>query len=455
MSTQQRVENQRAYFETGTTFPAEFRLEALGRMEQYIRQNEQKIFDELNADLGKAPLESYMTEVGLVLHELRYVRKKLRKWMRARWVPTPLAHFPATSRVHREPYGVVLIMSPWNYPFLLTMVPLIGAIAAGNCAMVKPSNYSPNTSGLLAEMIAQCYAPEYVDIVLGGREQNQDLLAQKFNYIFFTGSIAVGKTVMEAASKNLAPVTLELGGKSPCIVDATADLKLAARRIVFGKFINAGQTCIAPDYLLVERRVKDELIGYLEEEIRAFFGDDPLRSPELPKIINAKHFSRLLGLLEGADVAVGGQSDEGTCKIAPTVLDNVTLRSPVMGEEIFGPLLPVLTYERLEEALELIKAHDHPLALYVFSSDKAMQRRLVSRVPFGGGCLNDALIHIATSRLPFGGVGQSGMGRYHGAYSFDTFSHTKGILSRGKLDLPMRYHPYDEKKFRAIRRFLR
>jgi len=454
MNTQQKVESQHAYFETGATYPAEFRIAALERMEQYIRQKEQKIFDALEADLGKAPLESYMTEVGLTLHELGYVKKRLSKWMRAKRVPTPLAHFPAKSYVVQEPYGVALIMSPWNYPFLLTVVPLIGAIMGGNCVMVKPSNYSANTSALLADMVAQCYAPEYVDIVLGGREQNQDLLAQKFNYIFFTGSIAVGKSVMEAAAANLTPMTLELGGKSPCIVDATADLKLAARRIVFGKFTNAGQTCIAPDYLLVEGRVKDELAGYLEEEIKAAFGGDPLHNPELPRVINEKHFNRLLGLMEGAHTVTGGQSDEALCKIAPTVLDGVTLESPIMGEEIFGPLLPMLTFERIEEVPGIIKAHDHPLALYIFSTDKTVQKQMISHVPSGGGCVNDALIHIATSRLPFGGVGQSGMGRYHGKYSFDTFSHAKGVISRGRMDLPMRYHPYNEKKFRTIRRFL-
>lgn len=445
---------QRSYFGSGRTLPVPARVAALEKLRLGIRRYEAKIAAALKSDLNKAPLESYMTETGLVLDELGYLIKMTPKWARDKRVPTPLAQFRSVSLIHPEPYGVVLVMSPWNYPFMLALEPLAGAIAAGNCVVVKPSAYAAETSKVIGALIGELFDPGFVAVVQGGRAENQALLDEKFDYIFFTGGTQVGRLVLGKAAVHFTPVTLEMGGKSPCIVDKSANIRLAARRLAFGKFLNAGQTCVAPDYVLVHRDVKAELVSELKKNVTAFFGPDPLDCEDYPKIINEKHLHRLLGLLEGAHVLLGGEA-RGE-RIAPTVLDGVDGDSPVMGEEIFGPILPLLEFDRLDEAVSFIKARPKPLALYLFTTDKGVERRVLDTVSFGGGCVNDCVVHLATHHMPFGGVGGSGMGSYHGRSSFDTFSHYKSVLKKANwLDLPMRYHPYSEGKRRLIRKFLR
>ena len=397
-----------------------------------------------------------MCEVGMTLAELSFVEKHLAGWMRDQDHLTPLAQFPSRSFTVQEPYGVVLIMSPWNYPFLLTMEPLIGAIAAGNCCVVKPSAYSPAASAVIRDILAECFPPEHVAVVEGGRAENQALLDQKFDYIFFTGGVEVGKEVMARAAKHLTPVTLELGGKSPCIVDATAKLDLAARRIVFGKLLNCGQTCVAPDYLLVDRRVKDCLLAHIRKWVALQYGSDALDNQGYVRMVNRKHFDRVMGLIDQSKVVLGGRGNPDTLNIQPTVLDNVSPEDAVMQEEIFGPVLPVLTFEDIQEALDFVNARPHPLAHYQFSQDKNDRELFIRRTSVGGGCINDTNIHLATSRMPFGGVGSSGMGSYHGKASFDTFSHRKSIVQKSTwLDLPIRYTPYGPVKDKLLRLFLR
>lgn len=455
MDIQALVTAQRAHFNTGATLPLSARRAALKQLRAAIKAREADISAALRADLNKSPTESYMCEVGLTLSELSFVEKHLAGWIGDKRHLTPLAQFPARSFTVQEPYGVVLIMSPWNYPFLLTMEPLIGAIAAGNCAVVKPSAYSPATSAVVRDILAACFLPEFVSVVEGGREENQALLDQKFDYIFFTGGVAVGKEVMSKAAQHLTPVTLELGGKSPCIVDATAKLDLAAKRLVFGKLLNCGQTCVAPDYLLIDRRVKDRFLAYVRKWVAVQYGD-VLDNRGYVRMVNEKHFHRVMGLIDPAKVVFGGRGDPDTLKIQPTVLDNVSPEDPVMQEEIFGPVLPVLTFDRVEEALAFVNARPRPLALYLFSQDRAARELFLRRASFGGGCVNDTIIHLATSRMPFGGVGNSGMGGYHGKASFDTFSHRKSIVEKSTLvDLPVRYAPYTPAKDKLLRLFLK
>ena len=455
MEIETLVARQRAFFTQNTTLPLEFRREALDRLERAIVQREGEINDALRADLGKSASESYMCEIGMTLSELRFMRSHLRAFARKRRVLTPLAQFHASSYTVRDPYGVVLIMSPWNYPFMLTMEPLVGALAAGNCCVVKPSAYAPATSAVIGKLIADCFPPEHVCVVEGGRAENQALLHQTFDYIFFTGGVTVGREVMRCASEHLTPVTLELGGKSPCIVDSTAKVKLAARRIAFGKLLNCGQTCVAPDYLLVDRRVEGELIACLAQEFERM-APDALRNDSYVHMISRKHFDRVMGLIDPAKVALGGHGDEQTLRIEPTILRSVSAEDPVMQEEIFGPVLPVLTYDTLDEAIAFVRSRPHPLALYFFSEDKAAQRRILREAAFGGGCINDTIIHLATSRMGFGGVGQSGMGSYHGKKSFDTFSHEKSIVDKKTwMDMPVRYMPYSKLKDGLLRIFLR
>ena len=456
MDTPALVSAQRAHFQTGATLPLSARREALRTLEQAIRLHERDISAALAADLNKSPAESYMCEIGMTLSELHYVQRHLNRWARDRRFPTPLSQFHAKSFTVCDPYGVVLIMSPWNYPFLLTMEPLIGAIAAGNCCIVKPSAYSPATSAVMQEILSQCFSPEYVAVVEGGRAENQALLEQKFDYIFFTGSVAVGKEVMSKAAAHLTPVTLELGGKSPCIVDRSAKLDLAAKRLVFGKLLNCGQTCVAPDYVLIDKRVKDTFIASLKKWMATMYGSDPLDNQGYVRMINRKHFDRVMGLIDSGKVVYGGQGNPETLKIQPTILDNVSPEDPVMQEEIFGPVLPILTYETIQDAQNFINGRPHPLALYLFSENKAVQEQFLRQVPFGGGCINDTIIHLATSCLPFGGVGDSGMGSYHGKKSFETFSHRKSIVKKSTwLDLPIRYAPYSKKQERLLHFFLK
>ena len=450
------VREQQEFFKKGKTYSYEFRKEQLDKLRTSIKSHEQELLDALKKDLNKPAFEAYGTEIGLVLDELSFVRRHLKKWMKPERVHTSLVNFPSKSRIFKDPYGVALIMSPWNYPVLLTLDPLIGAIAAGNCAAVKPSNYSPNVSALIKKMLEEIYPAEYVSVIEGGREANQSLLSQKFDYIFFTGSVKVGKLVMESASHNLTPVSLELGGKSPCIVDETADLELAAKRIVWGKYINAGQTCVAPDYLLVPEKVKEELLEKIVFTIKKFYGPAPQASESFPKIVNMKHYERLMGLMGSGKVIIGGNGDAKRVQIAPTVLDEVSWDSPVMQEEIFGPILPVLTFSSMKEAMELVNDRPKPLACYYFTRKSERERSLLQKVSFGGGCINDTIMHLVSSHMPFGGVGNSGMGGYHGKDSFDTFSHRKSILKKSSLiDMPLRYPPYKDLYFKMMKMIMK
>ncbi|MDO4306242.1 MAG: aldehyde dehydrogenase [Eubacteriales bacterium] len=450
------VSRQRKYFYTGATLDINQRLAALRRLKKSIQVHQEDIGRAIRADLGKSSFESYMCETGLVLSEISYMLRHTKAFAREKTVRTPLAQFHSRSYKKPSPYGVVLIMSPWNYPFLLTIEPLVDAIAAGNTAVLKPSAYSPHTSEVIRLIIQECFAEEYVAVVTGGRAENTCLLGEHFDYIFFTGSQAVGREVMKQAATHLTPVTLELGGKSPCIVDRTADVKLAARRIVFGKFLNCGQTCVAPDYIYCDREIKDALLAEIKKQIAKQFGTSPLFSEDYGKIINEKHFHRILGLMDPAKVVLGGKSSSDFLKIEPTVMDSVTFEDAVMQQEIFGPVLPVLTYQNLDEAIDKINSMAHPLALYLFTKDKQNIRRVTSQCGFGGGCINDTIIHLATSEMGFGGFGESGMGSYHGKEGFLTFSHSKSIVDKKLwLDLPMRYQPYKKVNDKLIHFFLK
>ena len=448
--------SQRKFFATGKTLPVSWRLEQLKKLRTSMLRHEEDLYGALKKDLGKSRMESYMCEIGLTLSELTWMEKHIRRLTREKRVPTPLAQFAARSFQSPTPYGTVLIMSPWNYPVLLTLEPLIDALAAGNTVIVKPSAYAPATSAVMEMIIKETYPPEYVRMITGGRQENQTLLTQRFDKIFFTGGKTVGREVLRHAAEYLTPVTLELGGKSPCIVDSTAKIPLAARRIVFGKYLNCGQTCVAPDYLLCQESVKDALLEEIVRQITVQFGPAPLDSPSYGKIVNQKHFQRLLGLIQPEKVVCGGTWQEEALRIAPTVMDAVTWQDPVMGEEIFGPILPVLTFSHIPEVLELLKDRPKPLALYLFSRNKGHIRAVTERCSFGGGCVNDVVIHLATSAMGFGGVGESGMGAYHGRVGFETFSHRKSIVDKKTwMDLPMRYQPYLPLHEKLIRRFLR
>ena len=450
------VAKQRAWFQTGATLDVEFRLKALDKLGAALRAREAEIAEALRADLGKGTTESFICETGLVLSELGYMRRHLRRYAREKRMPTPLTNFHSRSYVTPSPYGTVLIMSPWNYPLLLALDPLVDAIAAGNTAVVKPSAYSPRTSAVIEALLKECFDEEYVAVVTGGRSENTSLLGEHFDYIFFTGSKAVGHEVMRAAAEHLTPVTLELGGKSPCIVEKTANLKLAARRIVFGKYLNCGQTCVAPDYIYCDRSIKDALIAEIKREIVRQYGEKPLENTAYGRIVSEKHFDRLLGLMDADKLAHGGAHDREALRIEPTVLDGATFEDAAMQQEIFGPILPILTYENLEDAVEKIKSLPHPLALYIFTANKGLAKSVIARCGFGGGCINDVVIHLATSDMGFGGFGESGMGAYHGRTGFDTFSHYKSIVDKKTwLDLPMRYQPYKKLYEKLIRLFLK
>ncbi len=440
MTEKEILRKQKKFFAAGQTRSVVFRRQALQRLRMEMHKQEKELFAALKEDLGKSQAEAYMTELGLVYDEIAYACRHLKQWSRRKRRQTAMLLLPGKCYEYREPYGSVLILAPWNYPLLLCLVPLIGALAAGNCAVVKPSELAGATSAALENLIRQCFPQEYVAVVQGDREVSTRLLQEPFDFIFYTGGERVGKIVMEAAARHLTPVCLELGGKSPCIVDDTANIKLAARRIVYGKLVNAGQTCVAPDYLFVHARVKEQLIAYMIHDIRRFLGDQPLLSEKYPSIINAAHTRRLMGLLEGEKILYGGKQKGN--RIEPTLVEPSALDTPIMQEEIFGPLLPVFTYEDLDEVLEFISERPKPLALYFFSEDKQTQKRVLEEVSFGGGCINDTLLHVASHHLRFGGVGSSGMGSYHGKYSFDLFSHKKSILQQSTcVDLPLRYHP--------------
>ena len=451
MNIQEIVERQRRFFRTGATLPVSFRLAMLKKLRDAVDRYEEEIGAALAADLGKSGYESFMCETGLVQGEISWMLRHTGRLAKEHTVPTPLAQFAARSFRKFSTYGNVLIMSPWNYPLLLTLDPLADAIAAGNTAVVKPSAYAPATSALLAKMVGELFPPEYVAVVTGGREENAALLEEKFDFIFFTGSQSVGREVLRHAAEHLTPTALELGGKSPCIVDETAKLALAARRIVFGKYLNCGQTCVAPDYILCHRDVKDRLVELICKEVRRQYGEDPLQNPDYGRIVNEKHFNRLLGLIDPAKTVLGGQSSPDTLQIAPTVLDGVTESDPVMGEEIFGPILPVLTFDRFEELYDRLSGGPKPLALYLFSQNRPRIKEAAARFQFGGGCVNDVVIHLATSAMGFGGVGESGMGAYHGRAGFEAFSHCKSVVDKKTwMDLPMRYQPYRKKLYGGL-----
>ena len=449
------LKEQKAFFGTGRTRNVEFRKAQLDTLQKAIRENRNKILSALQQDLSKSAYESYLTEVGIVLDEIRFISKHLNKWAKPRRVRSGLMLFPAASYIYAEPYGVSLIISPWNYPFQLVIGPLIGSIAAGNCSVVKPSEYAPRTAGIFNEIISNNFESNYIAVIEGEAEVSRALLDETFDCIFFTGSTAVGKMVMQAAARHLTPVTLELGGKSPCIVDRDVDLNLTAKRIVSGKLINAGQTCIAPDYLLVHQEVKAQLLDRMKHFIRRFYGDDPQQSPDYPRIVNDKHFVRLSEMLQKGNIVLGGQTDRRNLYIAPTILDKVAWDDPIMQNEIFGPILPVFTYENFSEVISRLKKMPKPLAFYYFSKNRQNAEKMIRNTSFGGGCINDTLLHFVNPRLPFGGIGTSGIGSYHGKKSFETFSHQKSILKRSfRLDAPLRYPPYGN-KLRILEKILR
>ncbi|AIO19435.1 Aldehyde dehydrogenase [Candidatus Izimaplasma bacterium HR1] len=456
MNIKQIVKNSRTYFKSHETLEYKFRKENLNKLRLAINKYEPQLLESLKLDLGKNEHESYMTEIGVVLKELTYNEKRLKKLMKPKRVRTAVTDFPGSSFRYAEPFGVVLIISPWNYPVNLTLSPLIGALTAGNTAIIKPSEFSINTSKVIEEMILDTFEEKYVKVIQGGVETNQELLDQKFDYIFFTGSTNVGKIVMEKASKHLTPISLELGGKSPVIVDKNVNIQVAAKRITFGKYLNSGQTCIAPDYLYVHKDIKEEFISEMNKNIIEFYGEKPLESSIYGSIINQRHFNRLKNYLNDGTSIVGGTIDEENLRIAPTLLDSVEMSSLVMKEEIFGPILPIISYTEIDEVIDFIGSRPKPLALYLFTENAHIEKRVLSECQFGGGCINDTVMHIASEYLPFGGVGESGMGSYHGAKSFETFSHYKSILKkRTWFDLPVRYAPYSPVKKKLIKRFLK
>jgi aldehyde dehydrogenase (NAD+) len=439
------IQKQREFFQIGKTKDIAFRLEKLKTLKQSIIENETAIVQALQADLNKPEFETYATEISFI-KEINYAIKHLHSWTKAKKAEVSLDFFNYSAKIYPEPLGVVLIIGAWNYPFSLIIAPLIGAIAAGNCSILKPSEMAPHTSRLLAEMMGKYFEPEYIAVVEGGVEVSQKLLAEKFDHIFFTGGTSVGKIVMEAAAKHLTPVTLELGGKSPCIVDVNINIEHTARRITWGKFLNAGQTCIAPDYLLVDKKIKQDLVNGLKKCITEFYGDNPADSPDYARIISQKHCQRLSNLLKDGEIVIGGETKLEERYIAPTIIDQVSLTDPVMQEEIFGPILPVIEYTDIAEAIALINSKPKPLALYLFTQNKDVQQRVLQEISCGGVCINDTMMHYAISSLPFGGVGDSGIGNYHGKASFDIFSHHKSVLQNSFwLDLNWRYAPYKGK----------
>ncbi len=449
------VDRQRKFFLTGTTLDVSWRKRQLKNLKDALKGHEAAILDALREDLGKSNFEGYETELGVVHTEINHMLRHLNRWTKPRRVRTPIIHFPSSSRIFAEPLGVALIMSPWNYPLQLTLAPLAAAIAAGDCAVIKPSRYSARTAAEIERLIAETFDREFITVFQGGSEMNTKLLDNRFDMIFFTGSPAVGKVVMEAAAKHITPVTLELGGKSPVIVDQSADIPLAATRIAWGKFLNAGQTCVAPDYVLVHRTKERELLSELKTAINRFYGSDPLHNDEYPKIINGKHYRRLCGLLGDGTIFFGGQQIEQLEKIAPTIMTEVSLSSPLMTDEIFGPILPVIPYDSFDEAVALIRSKEKPLALYLFTKDRRMIDWTMRHLSFGGGCINDTVVHLTNPNMHFGGVGQSGMGSYHGIRGFETFSHLKSVLKKANwLDLPIRYPPYGT-KLAVIRRLMK
>lgn len=432
-----------------------FRKEILIKLLNAVIIHENEIIQALYDDFKKPAFEAVLTETSYVILELKHTIKNMKNWAKPKRVFPSLLNFPSKDYIYKEPYGKVLILAPWNYPFQLALCPLISAVAAGNQVVVKPSELTPKTSEIIHKIIGKIFDKNHVEVVEGGIEVSTQLLSERWDYIFFTGSVAVGKIVAQAAAENLTPVTLELGGKNPCIIDETANLKLAAKRIVWGKFVNAGQTCIAPDYILIQKNMKNHFVNYLKEEITKAYGENPAESHDFARIINAKNWQRLVEMIEPEKVVFGGQSNLKDCYIAPTLVEETSLESPIMHEEIFGPILPIITYKKEAEIAGVLSKFEKPLALYIFTENPNFHRRIIESQSFGGGCINDTMVHFANKRLPFGGIGHSGMGAYHGKLSFDTFSHQKSIVKKANwLDLPMRYAPYID-KLPTIKRILK
>ncbi len=454
MNYQMVLDKQHAFYHAQKTKSYEFRYEALSSLKDAVLTYDQEIKDALKKDLNKSEFESFLTEIGIVIAEINDVMKHLKKWMKPKKVKTPMTLFHAKSYIYQEPFGTVFIMSPWNYPFQLAISPLIGAIAAGNTAIIKTSQDAPETSQVIQKMISDIFPDEFVSVFTGDLEESKALLKLKYDYIFFTGSTSVGKIVMGEASKNLIPVTLELGGKSPAIIDETVDLDLTAKRIAYGKFINAGQTCIAPDYVIIKEELKEEFTKKMKQHIESWFGENPLDHEDYPKIINEKNHVRLLKLIENEEVILGGRFSSD--KLEPTILNHITKNSKVMQEEIFGPILPLLTFKDIDDLIEEIKWFDKPLALYLFTKNKKLEKKVIEELSFGGATINDTLMHFGNKNIPFGGVGASGMGSYHGYSSFDTFSHSKGVVRRSTIiDLSFRYPPYTKKKSKLLSKFIK
>ena len=456
MNIEKIVKEQRKYFNEFNTRDINSRINTLKTIQKWILNNEDKIYEALEKDLNKSTVETYMCEIGMALSDIRYQINHLKKWSKRKMVLTSLAQFPSIGYKYYEPYGVTLVMSTWNYPFLLSIQPTIASIAAGNTVILKPSAYAPNTSSLLNKMFTETCNKDLVTVIEGGRHENEEILNQKYDYIFFTGSSTVGKLVMSKASENLIPVTLELGGKSPCIIDDDENFKTCVKRCLFGKLLNAGQTCIATDYLFIRNDLKERFIEESRIIIDEFFGENPLNSDQMVKIINKKHFDRLKGLIKDEKILLGGNFDNETLKIEPTLIDVKSKNSKIMQEEIFGPILPIMTYKNIDEVIEYINDHEKPLACYIFSSDKIIQDKIIQKCSFGGGCINDTIMHVIPHNLPFGGVGSSGIGSYHGKYSFKTFSHEKSILNKSKsFDTSIIYYPYNKLKLKLSKLFLR
>ncbi|HEX5742458.1 MAG TPA: aldehyde dehydrogenase [Flavobacteriaceae bacterium] len=446
MEIEQIIAQQRQFFKSQKTKDVLFRKMALKKLLGAVQNNEEAIQNALYLDFKKPVFESYISEIGIVIAELKLAIKKLDQWSKPKTVIPSILNFPSWEKIYKEPYGTVLIIAPWNYPFQLAIAPLIGAVAAGNTAIIKPSELTPHTSKLVADLIGKCFDKSHVTVIQGDAGTARSLLNSSWDYIFFTGSIPIGKIIAKAAAEHLTPTTLELGGKSPCIIDETADIHLSAKRIVWGKFLNAGQTCIAPDYILIHNNVKDTFVAALKKEIENAYGENPQNTDDYPRIINLRNYHRLIKMLENETILIGGENNENDLYIAPTVLHCNTLNCEAMKEEIFGPILPILTYTSEEEIEAIISSYEKPLSLYVFTSNKSFAKKIIKKYSFGGGVINDTVVHFANHRLPFGGVGHSGQGAYHGKHSFDTFSHAKSVVNRFTwLDIPLRYAPYKGK----------
>ncbi len=449
------VARQRTYFESGATFPLHFREQQLATLSQALRKHERQLLDALHDDLRKNETEAYTTEIGFLHAEIRHTLRHVAKWMRPHNAFSPLVIAPSRGALHYQPLGTNLILAAWNYPLQLSLAPLIGAIAAGNVAVVKPSELAPATSSAIAELVSNAFAEEYVACVEGDVVTSQTLLAQAWDHIFFTGSTQVGRIVARAAADQLARCTLELGGKSPAIVMPSADLDVAARRIVWGKFTNAGQTCVAPDYMLIHESIHDTMIERMVAAIRRMYGSDPRQSPDLGRIVNDRHFSRLLSLIDRDKVVFGGDHDASDRYISPTLLAGVDMTDKIMADEIFGPILPIMRFSSLKDAISIVGQRPHPLALYLFTRDSDDEASVIERVSFGGGCINNTLVHLGDPNLPFGGVGPSGLGAYHGKFSFETFSHRKGVVKTANfLDPDVKYPPYNASKLGVVRKLL-